>query len=314
MYLAEIHGKLSSKVERMEDILTSNVFSFFKYSTREIFLKGYLNKMGFDISDKEARDAEFIFWPRYEEKTEPDLVIIAGKYYILLEAKYFSGFGEETKKTKGQLQREIEYGILEAKNYDKEFRLLAITADHYYKNYKFKAILPQYKTFFQWTNWQSISFYLNRVLESGINIGKQEREFCTDLYNLLDKKCLRDFQSFDFLIGNHYPLKKHSLIFFDAGTAGFRGGFIGFLASLQSGKTIHPLIKSNLFFEAKTADFRGSFIGFKTTLLSENKLTPIPEILFLKNQKKIFSSLLKMEKLRDCEYQIFYEEINDASK
>jgi len=45
MYLAELHGKLSQRIERMEDILTSNVFSFFKYSTREIFLKGYLNEL-----------------------------------------------------------------------------------------------------------------------------------------------------------------------------------------------------------------------------------------------------------------------------
>jgi len=43
MYLAELHGKLSSKIQRMEDLLTSNVFSFFKYSTREIFLKEYLS-------------------------------------------------------------------------------------------------------------------------------------------------------------------------------------------------------------------------------------------------------------------------------
>ena len=67
-------------MERMEDILTSNVFSFFKYSTREIFLKGYLNKLGFDISGQEANAAELIFWPRFEENTEPDLVIITGDY------------------------------------------------------------------------------------------------------------------------------------------------------------------------------------------------------------------------------------------
>ena len=37
MYLAELHGKLSSKVQKMEDVLTSNVFSFLKYSEREVF-------------------------------------------------------------------------------------------------------------------------------------------------------------------------------------------------------------------------------------------------------------------------------------
>lgn len=107
MYLAELHGKLSSKfdgknnslhsIERMEDILTSNVFSFFKYSSRDIFLKEYLNSLEFQVSEKEAKEAEFRFWPNYEDGTEPDLVIIVGKYYILFEAKYYSGFGKKPK-------------------------------------------------------------------------------------------------------------------------------------------------------------------------------------------------------------------------
>ena len=132
MYLAELHGKLSSRVERMEDILTSNVFSFFKYSKRDIFLKGYLNTLGFNVSEKEANEAEFLFWPRYEENTEPDLVIIVGKYYFLIEAKYFSDFGGETEKTKSQLLREIEAGQLDANNYRKKFIFIAITADYFF--------------------------------------------------------------------------------------------------------------------------------------------------------------------------------------
>jgi len=71
MYIAELRGKLSQRIERMEDILTSNVFSFFKYSTREIFLKGYLNKLKIYVSDQEAIEAEFIFWPHFEDNTEP---------------------------------------------------------------------------------------------------------------------------------------------------------------------------------------------------------------------------------------------------
>lgn len=37
MYVAEIRGKFSPAEERKEDILTPNVFSFFKYAKREIF-------------------------------------------------------------------------------------------------------------------------------------------------------------------------------------------------------------------------------------------------------------------------------------
>ncbi len=105
MYLAESHGKLSSNIERMEDVLTSNVFSFFKYSEREVFLKGYLNELGFSVSEQEARDAEFLFWHRFEHNTEPDLVIKVGEYYRLFEAKYFSGFDEGTERNEPQLIR-----------------------------------------------------------------------------------------------------------------------------------------------------------------------------------------------------------------
>ena len=45
MYLAEIHGKLSAKLERKEDILTSNVFSFFKYSNRSKYLMSLIQEI-----------------------------------------------------------------------------------------------------------------------------------------------------------------------------------------------------------------------------------------------------------------------------
>jgi len=59
MYQAELKGKLSSSTERMEDILTSNVFSFFKHSNRKIYLKELLNKLNIQTSGKELEEAEF---------------------------------------------------------------------------------------------------------------------------------------------------------------------------------------------------------------------------------------------------------------
>lgn len=274
MYLAELHGKLPSRIERMEDILTSNVFSFFKYSDREIFLKGYLNKLGFDISNQEAKNAEFIFWPRFEKNTEPDLIIIVGDYYLLIEAKYFSGFTEETKKTKAQLLREIEGGKLEANNYGKDFRLIAITADHYYKEDKFEIIPSDFLPHFKWSNWQSVSSFLYNILESGINIKKQERYFALDLYNLLDKKNLRDFQGISSLYNIGAFLKSYT----------------------------------SVFFKARTARFRGDFIGFMQSLSFEKKITPLKKTIFLSNRRKIFAPLSLLGKLRYIETTIFYKE------
>jgi hypothetical protein len=80
MYLAELHGKLSRGVERKEDILTSNVFSFFKYSRRDVFLKKYLEKLlGLHCSIEDLKSAEFVFWPTYDDSTEPDLVILIAR-------------------------------------------------------------------------------------------------------------------------------------------------------------------------------------------------------------------------------------------
>jgi len=271
MYLAELRGKLSSRVERMEDILTSNVFSFFKYSSRDIFLKNYLNKLGFNISDQEAEEAEFNFWPVFEDGTEPDLVIIVGGYYLLIEAKYFSGFGKKTETTDDQLIREIKGGQLEAKNYDKEFNLIAITADYYYKKDKFIVIPQEFRPHFKWTNWQSVSSFLDNILSSNPNIKGPERDFCLDLYNLLDKKHLRSFQNITY---NGPLLKDYSYIFFDAKTAKLRGDFIGFVESLSLAKGLKPVGKT----------------------------------IFFSSTKRIFKSLSKLEKLKQIKSPIFFKE------
>jgi len=62
MILAELQGKIPGKLEDKEDILTSNVFSFFKYADRRL-LKQYLDHIGITISLHDAQNAEFIFWP-----------------------------------------------------------------------------------------------------------------------------------------------------------------------------------------------------------------------------------------------------------
>jgi len=271
MYLAELRGKLSSRVERMEDVLTSNVFSFFKYSSRDIFLKKYLNELGFKVSTKEADEAEFRFWPVFEDGTEPDLVIIVGNYYLLIEAKYFSGFGKKTETTGDQLIREIKGGQLEAKNYNKKFMLITITADYYYKKDKFEVIPQEFRPHFKWTNWQSVSSFLDNILSSNPNIKGSERDFSLDLYNLLDKKHLRSFQNITY----NGPLLKDYI---------------------------------SIFFNAKTAKLRGDFIGFIDSLSLAKGLKPVGKTVFFISTKRIFKSLSKLEKLKQVKSPIFFKE------
>jgi hypothetical protein len=230
-----------------------------------------LNKLGFEVTVKDAEEAEFRFWPVFEDDTEPDLVIIVGKYYLLIEAKYFSGFGKKTETTDDQLIREIKGGQLEAKNYNKKFKLITITADYYYKKEKFVVIPKEFHPHFKWTNWQSVSSFLDNTLSSDQNIKGSERDFSMDLYNLLDKKHLRSFQSITY---NGPLLKDYSSIFFNAKTAKLRGDFIGFIDSLS-------LVKG---------------------------LKPVGKTVFFISTKRIFKSLSKLEKLKQVKSPIFFKE------
>jgi hypothetical protein len=194
-----------------------------------------------------------------------------GDYYFLIEAKYFSEFSMETKKDKHQLLRELNIGKLEAKNYDKEFNLIAITADYYYKKDKFEVIPQKYHLHFKWTNWQLVSSFLDNILSSNPNIKGPERDFCLDLYNLLDKKHLRSFQNITYIGA---LLKRYSSIFFDA----------------------------------KTAKLRGDFIGFVESLFLDKKMKSPGKVLFFSSARKVFLPLSKGERLKQIKSPIFYKE------
>lgn len=250
MYIAELKGKIPSNLEKMEDLLTSNVFSFFKYSKREIFLKILLDKLQVKVTRNELNNAEFIFWPSYEDNTEPDLVIIVGDYYLLFESKYFSDFAKETPKTQKQIIREANGGLNESKLLNKNFIYIAITADYNKKPEKFKEIeKPDIN--FKWINWQSISEILLNLIEKEGN-KLPDYLFAIDLYNLLDKKKLRSFRSFHELNFNPIEKKKGNL-FFSPETALFRGVFIGFNKSfldfLAIAKPPKTIFFNRIFFD-----------------------------------------------------------------
>ena len=248
MYLAEIHGKYSRKQENSEDILTSNVFSFFKYAPRDIFLFAYIQNLGFDVNHEDAENAEFYFWPCYEDNTEPDLVIIIGRYYLLFEAKYFSGFSEETAEIKHQLIREIEGGIPEAENLGKEFHILPITAHYSFEPPILKKIEKDYGKILVWTNWQRVTFLLKQLLETNAQLSPEMTGFAADLYALLVKKRLRSFEGISTFQNMSELITSRNSIFFQAETARYRGDFLGFVLSLSTFQKIKKQISKSVFF------------------------------------------------------------------
>jgi hypothetical protein len=232
MYLAEIHGKLSRENENREDILTSNVFSFFKYTDRVTFFYPFLKSLGFVVTPEDAVQAEFIFWPSFPDGTQPDLVIVIGRYYLLFEAKYHSGFGQESEHLKHQLVREIEGGALEAKNLEKLFKIITVTA-HYFKTPDlFIGVPKHHHKDLIWINWQSIAYLIYDIMEKEPKVSAETILFAEDLYQLLLKKNLRNFEGVNVLSKTGRLPRHDGAIFFDARTAMYRGDFFGFLPVL----------------------------------------------------------------------------------
>lgn len=246
MYIAELKGKLPTKIKRSEDILTSNVFSFFKYSNRSLYLSNLLSVLELsDVTEHELEEAKFIFWPKFDDNTEPDLVIIVGKYYLLFEAKYFSDFADETLTTKKQLQREIEGGLIESRVLKKKFIIIAITANSIKPLLIYKHIPIEFKKYFKWINWQSISKILLKIIEDK-HSNIPNIHFAKDLFALLDSKKLRGFMTFEH-IKNIIIMKNPKVIFFQANTALYRGIFIGFQTILSKNPKINTM-KNNIFY------------------------------------------------------------------
>ena len=247
MIVAELHGKIPGKLTDKEDLLTSNVFSFFKYSNRGIF-RDYLMLLGLQVTLADSQRAEFHFWPSYDDGTEPDLVVICGRYYLLFEAKLYADFAQKSDTTEAQIDREIKMGDLSAKNLNKSFVFIAVSAEYNKNKEKYSKYYNEDYQFI-WTNWQLISSFLFNFQE--YNPYTLGNEFFNDLYSLLVKKRLRSFIGISILtIGTLLP-ERHQL-FFDSKTSTFRGEFTGFIDTLSKHTLINKYSKnySKSFFKS----------------------------------------------------------------
>ncbi len=116
MIHASLHGKVP-RLEKYEDILTSNVFSALRYcSTADIVVR--LMQLAVDLdgkpmplSNEEVSTIKYFFWPNLG-KSEPDVLIalerVSGNTdLICVEVKYRSGkSGEDRHEEDGELRIE----------------------------------------------------------------------------------------------------------------------------------------------------------------------------------------------------------------
>jgi hypothetical protein len=273
MYQAEIHGKFAPHEERKEDILTSNVFSFFKYAKREIFLYQLITRLGIvDIEPWDAINAEFHFWPSFEDGTEPDLVIIIGNYYLVFEAKLFSGFGRGIVSEKDQLVREIRGGKTEAEYRNKKFSLIAVTA-HYSKHHFLTENPDALGVDLSWLNWNEIALLIYKIINETELLDDGTLCFANDLYELLLRKNLRKFAGLEVLSTLDYI-----------------------------GET-----STYLFYNPTTSQYRGDFFGFSEVLSGLSPITQIPSSFILQERVKMFFHHQSIESLNQVPENIFFK-------
>jgi hypothetical protein len=249
MYQAELRGKLSVNNEEKEDILTSNVFSFFKYSNREVFLARFLGLLQIQVTKQEAKKARFEFWPHYEDNTEPDVIVYIGPYYLLFEAKFFSDFGKETEVLESQIKRELKQGLQEAKNQNKEFLYIPITAN-YVRPKSILAEAPKnYQKYCRWVNWQKVARLLYSIQnDKSVRLTMREKEFADDLYQLLIKKKLGTYNGISTINQELITFNK-DVIFFGLVNEIISTEYFGFFENLK--KPAMKIIKHGDVFLAR---------------------------------------------------------------
>ena len=263
MFRAEIQGKLPTELARSEDLLTSNVIGFFDYADRR-YLLAWLNEvLHLDVSPADAEAARIEFWPRYDDGTEPDVVIKVGRFYMLIEAKLDSGFGiDASDPALDQLSRELRQGQVAADEAGLEFRLVTLTRESWGNPERYPTLRDE--ACWVWTNWQAVTRLLVRL-----DAAHPDR-MCGDLVTLLRRKGLHSFNGFE--AGAPAP-NAPSRLFFDMLTARSAGTFRGWLPVLQGcpspappdhifrrprpwfrdGPVVHPPA-AKLFFRSSSAD------------------------------------------------------------
>ena len=212
MTIAEIHNKLNPKDIRLkEDLLTSDVFGAFSYLSPKDgiipFLKKALNSVNQELGSRENWNdawndidyAEYNFWPRMSDRSQPDVVIsLYSKNELLaaiiVECKYTAPIDND--------QLEVELSNLEVKLSNlndiedklKKARLkvvLLVTADTAFPVEKLSSIKDVF-----WDSWIS-TYKCGMEALSHNQISRENKVILKDLTSLLYKKGFNLFISWD---------------------------------------------------------------------------------------------------------------------
>lgn len=226
MLIAEMKGKIPSKLRHSEDLLTSSIIGMFPYLSSSTYIESVLES---SINVKGAQllfespiiDCQYEFWPRLDN-SEPDVLLRLTdasdhEYLICIEAKYWSDKSSEEDTTieeeerknwqRDQLAREIEdmhtetcYNLMKV-NHDKLKKILLVylTNDTYlhFKEIKESVQFVRDIDFsienIYWLSWKQIYNIVHNLIDFHT---KQDVRLINSLKELLRKKGLVGFNGF----------------------------------------------------------------------------------------------------------------------
>jgi len=223
MTIAEIHRKLGKKIgidDKMEDLLTSDVFGTMKYVGWECGFSDWLRSSkansgrrlgaGDPFPDSSAiKGIHYRFWPRFDG-VEPDLVLEvqleSDKFWILLvEAKYLSGAsdgkGNQLASQVNALRKYIPEAC-DACDISKRVHVyITCHGSRPTKQYKLArnyTCLEDGVSLF-WTNWKQLTASLQSWLEASKKTASRQlrqQQQVEDLVDLLRRKGFDEFRAF----------------------------------------------------------------------------------------------------------------------
>jgi hypothetical protein len=231
MTIAELHGKLSPHRlngchDRMEDLLTSDVFGTMKYAGWQFGFMEWLRSAihPFDGTmasmalpkDDDIERLHYVFWPSLANGREPDMLIgiecSDGKIIqIMVEAKYLSGASDVTlQDTEINSYYSGNQIADQVNNFPKTFPDLSkksiAACVHMYVTAHYSCPIDIYenaKTYIKkidiplfWINWQSLPAFLIVAREKSVTGGTCA--LLSDLLDLLIRKDLVPFAGFHY--------------------------------------------------------------------------------------------------------------------
>ncbi|WP_139339565.1 hypothetical protein [Bacillus dakarensis] len=226
LLIAEMKGKIPTKLQNSEDLLTSSVIGTFRYLSSSTYIQSVLeSSMNIKgrrlLFDTPIKKCLFEFWPRLDD-SEPDVLLRLidandHEYLLCIEAKFWSDKSSEEDTTidveerknwqRDQLAREIEtihtvdcHKFMKV-NQEKLKRIMFVylTNDTYLHFKEIKESISFVKDIdfsidhIYWLSWKQIFNVINSVSHFQT---PQDAMLLTDLGRLLRKKGLVSFNGF----------------------------------------------------------------------------------------------------------------------